>query len=62
MEHNKSRAAHWQFLICLAALIIFQQHYARTHHYSCEQPVTPFLMAEYYFRHPEKLLGLQFSR
>jgi len=60
MEHYKT-AAHWQFVICRLALVIFQQHYARTHQYGIEQPVTPMLVAEYYFRHPEALLGWHFD-
>ena len=43
-------------LIALVALVVFQQSYARSHQYGIEQPVGLIGVAEYLFRHPEKLL------
>lgn len=47
----------WVLLWALA-LIVVQQWYARTHHYGIEQPVGLFGLAEYFLRHPEKLICL----
>ena len=47
----------WVLLWALA-LILVQQWYARTHNYGIEQPVGLFGLAEYFFRHPEKLICL----
>ena len=45
-------------LILLGLLIAFQQSYARSYTSGIEQPVRLFGVAEYLFRHPEKLLRL----
>jgi hypothetical protein len=45
-------------IIAFGALVAFQQSYARSHNYGIEQPVGYFGIAEYFFRHPEKMLGL----
>jgi len=44
----------------LIGLIVFQQYYARTHQYGIEQPVGLGIF-EYWFRHPESLVGLRFQ-
>lgn len=41
----------------LVVSLVVQQWYARTHNYSVEQPIGISGIAEYYFRHPEKLIS-----
>jgi hypothetical protein len=44
-------------IIVFGALVAFQQSYAKSHTYGIEQPIGLLGFADYYFRHPEKLLG-----
>lgn len=46
--------AVWLVIACVA-LVAFQQYYARTHKPPIEQPVGYLGLAEYFFRHPERL-------
>jgi len=59
--YNETSSEAWKGLLLvvgLVALVVFQQSYAQSHEYGVEQPVGYLGMAEYLFRHPEKLLGL----
>ena len=42
-------------VIAVVALVVFQQSYARAHEIGVEQPIGLYGIAEYLFRHPEKL-------
>ncbi len=44
-------------MIALGSLFAFQQNYAKSRNIGIEQPVGWFGLAEYFFRHPEKLFG-----
>lgn len=46
-------------LVILGAslLILVQQSYAKAHDIGVEQPVGYLGIAEYFFRHPERLIG-----
>jgi hypothetical protein len=59
-ERDKSESSGGLILavIMLALLVAFQQSYARSHESGVEQPVGYFGVAEYLFRHPERLLRL----
>ena len=46
-------------IACLAALVVFQQSYAKAHDIGVEQPVGYMGLAEMLFRHPERLLPIQ---
>lgn len=45
-------------LVAVTLLVLFQQSYANSHRYSCEQPVGLLGTADYFFRHPEALVKL----
>jgi hypothetical protein len=44
-------------LMLAGLFVIFYESYKRAHTFGIEQPVTPYGLADYFFRHPEKLFG-----